>query len=99
MIPIPETALRPPPHIEEWLSERTLYASRELHDCVEFNPDKLGGVPVLKGTRMSLAQILAELAEGRSTAEVADDFELDAALVKRFVSGLAVGLDRPNGAG
>ena len=79
---------------EQWLAERTEYAARELHECVEFDPGKRGGVPMLKGTRMSVAQLLAELGEGRSTVEVAEDFDLDAALVKRFVCGLAVCLDR-----
>lgn len=93
MSPVPGSAVfssRP----EQWLAERTEYAARELHECVEFDPGKRCGVPVLKGTRMSVAQLLAELGEGRSTVEVADDFELDAALVKRFVCGLAVCLDR-----
>ena len=79
---------------EQWLAERTEYAARELHECVEFDPGKRGGVPMLKGTRMSVAQLLAELGEGRSTVDVAEDFDLDAALVKRFVCGLAVCLDR-----
>ncbi|HLQ43163.1 MAG TPA: DUF433 domain-containing protein [Planctomycetaceae bacterium] len=79
---------------EQWLAERTEHAARELRECVEFDPGKRCGVPVLKGTRMSVAQLLAELGEGRSTVEVAEDFDLDAALVKRFVCGLAVCLDR-----
>ena len=80
---------------DQWLTERTQHASRELSDCVELSPQKLGGVPVLKGSRISVAQILAEIGEGRSADEVAADFDLDAALVKRLVQGLAVCLDRP----
>lgn len=80
---------------EQWLTERTQHAIRELGDCVERNPAKLGGVPVLKGTRISVAQILAELGEGQSAEEVADDFDLDVGLVKKLVQGLAVCLDRP----
>ena len=79
---------------EQWLAERADYAARELHECVEFDPAKRCAIPVLLGTRMSVAQLLAELGEGRSTAEVAEDFDLDANLVKRFVCGLAVCLDR-----
>ncbi len=82
------------PGPEQWLAERADYAARELHECVEFDPGKRCAVPVLLGTRMSVAQLLAELGEGRSTTEVADDFDLDANLVKRFVCGLAVCLDR-----
>ncbi len=79
----------------QWLTERTQHASRELSDCVELNPQKLGGVPVLKGSRISVGQILAEIGEGRTADQVAADFDLDAALVKRLVQGLAVCLDRP----
>ena len=80
---------------EQWLADRTRFAARELGDCVEMNPDKLGGVPVLKGSRISVAQILAEIGEGQSVEGVAADFDLDVELVKRLVSGLAVCLDRP----
>lgn len=82
------------PRPEQWVAERTEHAARELRECVEFDGEKRCGVPVLKGTRLSVAQLLAELGEGRSTVEVADDFDLDAALVKRFICGLAVCLDR-----
>jgi len=48
-----------------------------------------------KGTRISVAQVLAELGEGQSAEEVAADFDLDVVLVKKLVQGLAVCLDRP----
>lgn len=80
---------------EQWLIERIRHASRELSDCVKVNPQKLSGVPVLKGSRISVAQILAEIGEGRTAAEVAADLELDASLVQRLVQGLAVCLDGP----
>lgn len=79
----------------QWMARRAEFASSELSDCIERNPQKLGGVPVIKGTRISVAQILAELAEGLSIEEVAQDFNLDLALVKRMVSGLSACLDRP----
>ncbi len=82
------------PRAEQWLIERMQLASRELADCIELNPAKCGGVPVLKGTRISVAQILAEMGEGQSAAEVAQDFDLDVELIKRLVKGLAVYLDR-----
>ena len=85
----------PPQPAGQWVTQRVQYATRELGDCVEWNVDKLGGAPVLKGTRISVAQILAELGEGQSAEEVAADFDLDVALVKRLVQGLAVCLDRP----
>ncbi len=79
----------------QWMTQRAQYATRELGDRVEWNADKVGGAPVLKGTRISVAQVLAALGEGQSAAEVAADFDLDVALVKRLVPGFAVCLDRP----
>jgi uncharacterized protein (DUF433 family) len=79
----------------QWLTERAQHASRELNDCVELNPEKLGGVPVLKGTRIAVAQVLAEMGEGQSAEQVAEDLDLDVSLVKRLVLGLAICLDRP----
>jgi uncharacterized protein (DUF433 family) len=61
--------------------------SGDLGDCVEWNTDELGGAPVLKGPRISLAQILAALGERQSADEVAADFDLDVALVKRARPG------------
>ena len=58
----------------QWLTQRAQYAKRELNDCVEWNADKLGGAPVLKGTRISVGQVLAELGEGQSAEEVATDY-------------------------
>jgi uncharacterized protein (DUF433 family) len=83
------------PRAEQWLIERTQHASRELGDCIELNPLKSGGVPVLKGTRISVAQVLAEIGEGQTADEVARDFDLDVEVIKKLVKGLAVYLDRP----
>jgi uncharacterized protein (DUF433 family) len=92
-----ESAMAPAPHDAAalWLVQRVEYASSELSDCIERNPLKMNGVPVVKGSRISVAQILAEIAEGMSADEVAEDFSLDPSLVKRLVSGLSVCLDRP----
>jgi uncharacterized protein (DUF433 family) len=83
------------PGHEEWLAERARCALSMLRDCTEVNPRKCGGVPVLKGTRFSLAQVLAEIAEGRSVTELAEDFDLEPALIKEFLEGMAIALDRP----
>ena len=74
--------------------ERTRQAALQLDEGVESNREKLGGVPVLKGTRISVAQILAEIGEGQSIQAVADDFDLDAEMVKKLGTGLAICLDR-----
>ncbi len=80
---------------EEWIAERTKQALLQLRTCTEVNARKRGGVPVLKGTRFTLSQLLAEIAEGRSVAEIAEDFELDLAMIKQFLEGLALYLDLP----
>jgi uncharacterized protein (DUF433 family) len=66
-----------------------------LRDCTQVNPRKCGGIPVLKGTRFSLAQVLAEIAEGRSVSELAEHFKLEPAMIKEFLEGMAIALDRP----
>lgn len=85
----------PAPRDGQWLAERVEHATRELTDCVECNADKLGGVPVLKGTRVTVAQILAELGEGQSVEAVAEDLDLNVEPIKKLVHGLATYLDRP----
>jgi uncharacterized protein (DUF433 family) len=79
----------------EWLAERTKHAILMIRDCVEVNPNKRGGVPVLKGTRFTVAQLFAELGEGRSLGEIAEDFELDPTMMKKLMESFAIQLDRP----
>ena len=81
--------------LAEELTSRTANAVLLLKDCVEVNPQKRSGVPVLKGTRFTVAQLLAEIAEGRSVAEIAEDFDVDKALIQRLLEGLALCLDGP----
>jgi uncharacterized protein (DUF433 family) len=80
---------------EEWLAERARWAACVLRNCVEVDPKKRSGVPVLKGTRFTVAQLFAELADGRSIAEIADSFELDVEIIKQLLQGFATHLDRP----
>ena len=79
----------------EWLAVRTRQAAVMLSDCTEVSELKRGGVPVIRGTRFTAAQVLAELADGRSVAELAEDFDLEIATIKQFLGGLAIILDRP----
>ncbi len=81
--------------IDEWLAERMAYASQKLRECVEVNPKRRGGIPVLKGTRFTLGQLLGELADGRSLPCIAEDFELDLQILEQFLRGLSICLDRP----
>jgi uncharacterized protein (DUF433 family) len=77
------------------LDKRLRTAASMLHDSVEINIDKRGGVPMLKGTRVPIALIIAELAGNASLAEIADDLELDEGLIRGFLEGLAIHFDRP----
>lgn len=63
--------------------------------AVEITTTKRGGVPVLKGTRFTLAQLLAEISEGRSVQELAADFDLDIDIIKSYLESLAAYFDRP----
>lgn len=79
----------------EWLAERLTHAGSMLPTCIEVNPNKRGGIPVIKGTRFTAAQALAEIADGRSVAELCEDFELDEESVKNLLRALSIYLDRP----
>lgn len=55
----------------------------DWRDCnlVESIADRLGGVPVLKGTRMPADSIVENYDYGMSPGEIAETFELDVAQV------------------
>ena len=80
---------------EDALAYRLLYANMLLPECVEVNPNKRGGIPVIRGTRFTAAQVLAEIADGRSVAELCETFEIDAETVTEFLQALSIYLDRP----
>ncbi|NQT36684.1 MAG: DUF433 domain-containing protein [Planctomycetes bacterium] len=85
----------------QWLSgeaqigEHLRQASLALRTVVEINARKLGGIPVLKGTRFSVAQILSQIADGDSVSDIAENFELDGEQVSTLLHALAAYLDRP----
>lgn len=79
----------------EALADRLSLAVRLLNDSIEINADVLGGVPVVRGTRVSVARVLAELAENSSLSAIADNLEIDLRLLKNIVEGLSIRLDQP----
>ncbi|MDE2095767.1 MAG: DUF433 domain-containing protein [Patescibacteria group bacterium] len=79
----------------QWFIERLKQATLMLRECVEIDPQIRGGVPVLRGTRIPVARILADIADGYSPQEVTDDLGLDLDLVKKLLDGLASSIDRP----
>ena len=79
----------------EWVAERMRYATLTLWHHVEMDPEKRAGVPVLRGTRFTVAQLLAELAEDRKISEIASAFRLDKDQIQQVLESLAICLDRP----
>ena len=81
--------------VAERMAQRLHEATVVLQDSIEINVGKRGGVPVLRGTRVPIAQILAELANNFSLAEIADDLDLSEDLIRGFLQGMALHFDRP----
>ena len=81
--------------IEDRFENRLRLAGDALRDCVEINPHKLGGIPVLRGTRFPVSQLLSHLADGDSVADVAENFDLDQEQLTTLLHVLSAYLDRP----
>ena len=62
---------------------------------IEIDPERRGGRPVLAGTGFTIAQLLAEIADGASPDEVADNFSLDREVVRSALFALAFWIDHP----
>lgn len=79
----------------DWYIECAIHGNELLKAALEINKSKRGGIPVLRGTRFTASQALAEIAESDSISEVASDFDLDEAILRQLLNGLALTLDRP----
>ncbi len=64
-----------------------------FHNTVEMDPQRLGGKPVLRGTRFPAAQVLSQIADGDSVESLAEDLDLDKKLIADFLHALASGLE------
>lgn len=64
----------------------------------EAHPDKWAGLPCVPGTRLPVAQLLGELAEGRGLGELAAAFGVDRRLLADCLLGVAVGFSNPDAA-
>jgi uncharacterized protein (DUF433 family) len=82
-------------HRERLALERLTHAREALRHCVDFDPDRYGGAAVIAGTRFPVSQVLAELAEGASIVDLAEDLSLDRAKLSQVLSVLSAYLDRP----
>jgi uncharacterized protein (DUF433 family) len=66
-----------------------------LDHSIESRPRVLSGVPVFKGTRFSIPQFFAELAEGESIDSIAEEFDVDRESLSSVLHALAVCLNQP----
>lgn len=80
---------------QNWVAECVANGYQTLTTTLTIDPDIRGGVPVLKGTRFTAAQALAELAETSGVTEFADEFDVDADVVRDMLMGLSLILHRP----
>jgi uncharacterized protein (DUF433 family) len=81
----------------EWYIQSQLYGLVKLRGIVEVDPERRGGVPVLRGTRFPVAQVLAELAETEGAEEVAENFDLEARAIRDLLNAFSLLLHRPYG--
>ena len=84
-------------HVEHQirLADRMNHAVLLLSDSIELHADIRSGVPVLRGTRVPLSQVLAEIGDGASIVEIADDLEIDENTIREFIQGFSILVDRP----
>ena len=64
------------------------------NDFIDSHPDLRSGVPVLKGTRLTIAQILTELADQHSVDKVAEAFGIDVQQICKILEMVGFSLDR-----
>ena len=77
------------------LVDRTQTAMKMLSDSVDIDPQRRGGIPVLKNTRFKVSQLLAQLAADGSVDDLVKNFDLDDTTVRKLLSGLSIILDQP----
>lgn len=57
-----------------WYTVFAMDKTNHLIERIEINPKKLGGKPVIHGTRISVEQVLRMLAAGVPHGEILEDF-------------------------
>jgi uncharacterized protein (DUF433 family) len=80
---------------QEWYVQCAFYGMQSLGSCVEVDRNIRSGVPVLRGTRVTVSEALAELAESCGIDEVSENFDLDAEQLRDVVNGLSLLLNQP----
>jgi uncharacterized protein (DUF433 family) len=70
-------------------------ANESLSKSIDIDPEIRGGVPVLHGTRFTVSQALAELADTSCLTDFAENFDIDVEVVKNMLVGLSLLFQRP----
>jgi uncharacterized protein (DUF433 family) len=78
-----------------WFDECAAQGYETLRQTVDIDPHIRGGAPVLKGTRFTVAQTLAELADKLAVEELASEFDLDPTIIRDMLRALSLLLQRP----
>jgi len=79
----------------ELVGDRLSRAEVTLTYCVEVNSRKMHGVPLLKGTRFPVAQVLSQIADGDSIDDLAENFDLDREQLASLLHAFSAYLDKP----
>jgi uncharacterized protein (DUF433 family) len=82
-------------HAEEWYAQCVYNGIYSLKSCVEVDPSRRGGFPVLRGTRVTVAEALGEIADSAAITEVAENFDLDPEDLRCLLNGISLCLNRP----
>ncbi len=80
----------------EWYIECQMHGLETIGQATEIDPERRGGLPVLRGTGFTVAQLLAELSETSGVEELAEDFNLDPDLIRGLLNGLSLMFQRPH---
>jgi uncharacterized protein (DUF433 family) len=77
------------------MSMRLTFAAQTMKSLVDIDPSIAGGVPVLTGTRFTVARVIAELADGTTVSKLARNFDLNKDNIVEVLHSIAIKLDRP----
>ncbi|RIK82562.1 MAG: hypothetical protein DCC68_06005 [Planctomycetota bacterium] len=77
-----------------WIRETLQTAVARLADAVTVNHDICGGVPVVRGTRMPVSTVLAELADDLCLSDISDDFDIEKEKLVSLLGALSLAFNR-----
>ncbi len=80
---------------DRWLADALDFGNEHMSKAVVINLKRRGGIPCLKGSRVTIGQILAELAESGGPDEIAARLDLDRVAIENLLYGLATLLEKP----